>query len=441
MAKKKQHIDDFFKERLSSQELPLSGDEWTRLAKELQPAKKRKGFFWWIILGIGLLLAGWLLYKSLVTGSATAAKNEASETTSASEPFIPHNKEAADTSENKDFSSVGHIETPALSETAKNRSSVETKTPTANQHTYAPVLQAEEDNTAIQIITDVHAEPSQIYPSITALRLTFRSLDGFPYQINPREYSAISDSSKINVSKIKAGLGPVYGGIRINGLVGHQTISSAKDSLYARYRSENEQEGIGTQVQIQLHTSYKSFNLHAGLDYTQRTLSLGKPFNSHPELKILLYDSIPFVDLNLDTTWLPYNYRDSVIRSHEGKNLQHPSYTYIGIPLIISKVVELNTKWSIDLGLGLTPAVAIGAKGMVNSAHLRGLDNISLQEIKKLNLSGNVNAVLQYNLSPAVRLNLYTGIQQDILGISNLNGIKQRFTLYGTGIGFTYRLF
>jgi hypothetical protein len=180
--------------------------------------------------------------------------------------------------------------------------------------------------------------------------------------------------------------------------------------------------------------------LGAGISYVKKQQVLGSNFNSSPELRILLYDSIPFVDINLDTTWLPFNYRDSIIRTSNSKySLTAPSYHYVGIPLYLSKRVPLNNTFSLDLGLQLQSQFAVASSGTINSFNLKAKE-LGIEDIKRFNLNAGLQLGLNYEFNPGFIIQLNTGIRQDLLNMSAAEGISQRFSLYSTGIRFYYRI-
>ena len=96
MTRKKQHIDDFFKDRLKGQDLPLDGSEWIGISKELQGKKKRRGFFWWLLLPIAALSI-WLISNSLYHNSTNAQEKSSALINNRSQ--IEQNQKSAGNSE------------------------------------------------------------------------------------------------------------------------------------------------------------------------------------------------------------------------------------------------------------------------------------------------------------------------------------------------------
>ena len=92
MAKKNQHIDDFFKDRLKGESLPLDGNEWGKVFDELHGKKKRRFFWLWLFLPLAIF-AGWYLVQ---TSNEDAGDSQKSEIITQAEASIPDVQPKAD---------------------------------------------------------------------------------------------------------------------------------------------------------------------------------------------------------------------------------------------------------------------------------------------------------------------------------------------------------
>lgn len=458
MAKKKQHIDEFFKEKLNGQELPLDGSEWSRLSAELQPKNKRKAFLWWLLL-IPAISLGVLLF--------TYSGDDNQTTTEISGENQKVQRESIDntnsTSDNTSSTSLEDIE-ESTSDNSRNATSENSTEINADAITNSDLADRSESNTdesintgnstqneladggnnanrttsvgpithEVPINTDNYAERS--------INLASIGLNGFEYQIIKPEFEALS-TEKVKVNKQAPPVfGPVYLSFTASGNVNQQNISSDTAIQYTQYRNANENLSLTPQLSLAVHTEFKKFMLGAGISYVKKQQVLGSNFNSSPELRILLYDSVAFVDINLDTTWLPFNYRDSIIRtSNASYSLTAPTYHYVGIPLYLSKRLTLNNTFSLDLGLQLQSQFAVANSGTINSFKLKAKE-LGMDDINRFNLNAGIQIGLNYEFNPGFIIQLNTGIQQDLLDMSAAEGMAQRFSLYNTGIRFYYRI-
>lgn len=446
MAKKKQHIDEFFKDRLDGQQLPLDGSEWDRIASELAEEKKRRGFFWWFLLIPAVLLGLWIGGLFNGDGSTELPKDSTKESlepmndsrnNGESEPLQDLANNAEETVEEETPEEGGNLPAPNEQDANSNELPNPTVDQQANNGTEQPNegINEIEDPSSVQSGSMEDAEEVQGIQLNAIASMKPRTAVPFDHQEVAMDISELNLSEKSYLDK-KTGAQPQLPwqiGLSIGGAVNNQQLTADQDSL-VEYRNINEQAAFSPSIKVALRTTYKGLQLEGGLNYFSKQQSLGAAFSSQPEMRIQLYDSIPFVDLNQDTTWLPFNYRDSVINT----DLKNPSYQTISIPIYLGKQFELGRKSSLGLGLQLQPQYILGASGTINAPSLsvRELDASMLQ---RFNLSAGLHLNYAYELHPAWQIEMRTGLQTDLLNMSRESGIEQRFRMIGTEIGVYYR--
>ncbi len=447
MAKKKQHIDDFFKDRLDGQPLPLDGSEWDRIAGELYDEKKRRGFFWWLLLIPAVLLGLWI---GGVFNGDQDRKSPKEDISEAINPSIDSNttrhsgidslsnsSNTAEFSDSKDAEIItAEIETEN-SPLTNNSNSIE------DDNENGTITDSNEDNQTADNEAPSARSNNDILPIETPDAHRFiairgmRAIDEIPFahpapavDLSALELTRLSYIKRIENKSPQI---PLQIGLNIGAAINDQQLSAEQDSL-VEYRNLNEKAALSQRIEVNLRTTYKGFQFKGGLSYFSKKQSLGNAFSNSPELRIQLYDTIPFVDLNGDTTWLPFNYRDSVVT----KNLNNPNYHSIGVPILIAKSVPLGPKSRLGIGLQLQPQFIIQSGGSINAPSLR-VREIDNSIVNSFNLSAGLQLSYGYRIHPSWEIELNTGINTDLLNMSNEQGIQQRFRMYGTEIGIYYR--
>ncbi|MFY0645074.1 MAG: hypothetical protein JXR19_11455 [Bacteroidia bacterium] len=434
MAKKKQHIDDFFKENLAHKDLPLDGTEWSRLEHALAPKRKRRFMWWWLLLPLALF-GLWALFNPSSNQEVDA------------ETIVDRNEY------NKDNTNNHNADNSEITASEERDTEESTLTPFEREHGTNVIriveeTEATEHSSNEQATSTIHSngvepiaidvDPVKIVDyshllveifSKTALILdynaTFKSLDSSDLKSVP---SQTSKMKPISVSL------PWHIGVNVGGNINQQRMNSNKDELIT-YRTLNEKQSFRPEVQVDLKTEFKGFSYSAGLGYVSTQQSLGKAYSNNPEIRVLLYDSIAFVDINDDTTWLPWNYRDSVIKT----GINNPSYNYMSIPISVGKAFNLGPRSSVELIFNLRPQYLLSASGQVAGPSLRVYD-VSTAGINRFNLRTGLEVAYNYQLMPRWQLQTKAGMQYDLIDMSKNDEITQHIDLYGLKLGLYYRL-
>lgn len=450
MAKKKQHIDDFFKEQMQGKELPLDGSEWTRLSEALgHEKKKRRGFFWWWFGGI-MLIALVVSALFLSEDSANNKLHEAQAAPSAMDQNKPSNDSKVSATENEEQNVIDDNDLKQEAGNSVSSPDINISEPSeSNDITNASneVLsdpRAEEPITSLEpelIISITDQDQQDFVPRVVPERLESILLHSFAYTVHLENVSMPEkEESKIEVSKPSDTYLPLQLIISVGTQINDQSIQHDSAIHYQNYRNTNELNAISEYLSMQLQTEYKGLEFGAGVNYMRKIQSLGNPYSNDAEMKILLYDSIPFVDINFDTTWLPFNYRDSLIRTtSNGQALQRPSYVLIGIPLSVSKNFDLNPKLDLDIGLDLHTLFLINASGNINSYSIKE-EEIDPSYLKDFNLTAGLNIGLRYMHNERIGIEWRTGVHTDLNNMSLQSGTRQKFTMYRGSIGIIYKL-
>jgi len=433
LAKKKQHIDEFFKQNLKGSELPLDGSEWDRLSKDLH--KKKRRFFWWWIL-IPVVLAGaWFMLKPVgVVEEDSEHQTELKQT-----------KQADRSHSNK--SSSGILDSPAINDLSGDYigevpiSNVEPKEITSD----LAVANSLPDQTILSDKPLVNpdsnlSEPTD--PSTTNIIQTpvFDApwiqnfgLYAIPYVLNPNRVSPIS-GSKIKAKKTDfAFISPIQIGLTAAYGASHEFAGG--DSSYSNYRSKNGAVGSNIEIGLRLRlTTERGLILGTGMKYQIANQTL-PTFNASPALTIQIHDSIPFINLPGDTTWLPYNYRDTLISD----NFRNPGRSYLTLPLLIGKSFAINSNMSFQVSVELQPKLLIGANGTTIGTGLMAT-NHNTKQYSPFSMSGGLQLGMNYKLNSRYMLSLNLAGQMDLLNQSSIAEFKQGFGIYGAEFTLYYRI-
>ena len=438
MAKKKQHIDDFFKEKLAQNELPLDGTEWSRLEHALEPKRKRRFLWWWLLLPLALF-GLWALFNPAFNN---ASDKDGLETNS-------HlNK---DKDQNQDIPNAEKEVTPSLDSTLSpfeqehGTDVIQIVEETSSQPTNsATELDGSSANSPRDVLNQREEFETVSQAGNEAVDYSYLVVEAWPKDLLSIAYDATfkpldsSDLKKaltiVTTPGASNSILPLFIGINMGSNINHQRINSNNEDLI-KYRKLNEMNSFAPEVQLDLRTEFKGLSYGAGIGYLRNQQSLGSPYSNNPELRILLYDSIAFVDINKDTTWLPWNYRDSVINT----NLSNPTYNYVTIPLSVGKAFTLGDRSSIELTFNLKPQFLLGASGQVASPSLR-VDDVSVTALNRFNFSTGLNLSYRYQLMPRWQLQSKIGMNYNLMDMAKDSEIQQHIDIYGLKLGLYYRL-
>ena len=186
---------------------------------------------------------------------------------------------------------------------------------------------------------------------------------------------------------------------------------------------------VGAQFNAELRTNYRAWDLGTGLSYHNQQLSLGSG------LRIRLYDSVPFVDLNGDTTYLPFNFRDSVLT----KEAVDPSYMYASIPISVGRSVTLSPRASLSLHLQMQAKYLAQVQGTVNHPAI-SYTRLDPAGLNRFGLAAGLRTEFSYALLPYWQVRATASVNRDLFNVSRQTDLQQHFTLTGIGLGLYYRI-
>ena len=161
----------------------------------------------------------------------------------------------------------------------------------------------------------------------------------FNYKLNLHDTIKLNLSSVHQDSKSSAKLAaPLFSSIQLGITSGlalnnqNLTNSSIPNSTYIQFRNKNESQMITTSIGFDIKANMNSLTASTGLSYTNKEQQLPQNGNS-TLLTYQIYDSIQYIDIDGNISYLPFNYRDTTI---EG-NFTNPSYQYMLITNSIRK--------------------------------------------------------------------------------------------------------
>lgn len=427
MAKKKQHIDDFFKDQLAGKELPLDGTEWSRLADALgHEDKKRRGFFWWWFgagsILIALLALGYFFYPTDTSKAHNTDHGENDHTEIAENVKDRSNNSDQSISEDMD----NRLGETINSDESNVKEDIVPNTEPSKQETYKPsTIVAEEEsnlpsahsgsldspvdadvNSSDHNATEINSKPEVVEITVPAIDLNSKKLTSIPWELillDSLENGRLKTDKQKNGKIILPKKQEIYIGFKAALTGGDMKFSSALlYNDYAAYRQLNETTMEHLQLELSALTKLKKVELGGGLMYGKlsQTPYLDQMINDPKTLTIQLYDSIPFVDINSDTTWLPFNYRDSVLTTTpEGKPLSVPTYHTIAIPLNVGYEFKLNEVFSLSTTATIQPTFILAANGSINSKRLN-YQELNKQQLNSYYTAAAVNFSFQTRITP-----------------------------------------
>lgn len=433
MSKEKIHIDDLFKRGIKGVEQPLNGSEWDRLYSALQTQKRRKFLWWWWIAPIALLFGGLTWWAQ----TRPIAQNATIQPESGVLLITDH-----DDTSNEGPETMNTVET-----------NVEDVLISKTQNTDAPqqVNHRDEETRIGQNGNGPSSGKKQkvkssVKPSVKApiLNDTIEKRKTFDLvQLLPKELRHIGQGWQLLIpSLIQTVFHPKHetettmpttpasyiafqtGANRVQ-----QKLSSSNPD-YTRLRGANEAPAVRLFTGFEYGMNWKSIDLKGGLNYLEKGQTLRSPYT------IQLYDSVPYIDLNGKVTWIPFNYRDSVIQTPK----QAPVYRYVQIPIQFGKTFSLADRYSVEMGLNGQMQFLLQAQGTAMNTTLKPLD-IHANGFNRINFAfgayTGVTRELNQNLDVHVRLNW----SQDVSNMFNSSNWKQKFSYTGMAVSLRYKLY
>ena len=436
MAKKNQHIDDFFKDRLQGEQLPLDGSEWGKIYEELHGKKKRRFFWLWLLLPL-VIFGAWFMVQS--TGSESDLPSEgqmitkAEAQTSASKNTVENTTPSTPASESsaqiKEANPLNSGSITGNNDISNGKDLIATSSSQVDKNYAGSVFQSSDANQGINTSSGLSSDTeygiskellqfSIVLPNPKSKGLKFGPYVNIPLPVYKQKHN------KKTPFKPSVQIGLTVG-MNLN-----QSILKADDSFYEDVRRKNDvgawSPELGLSVQI---TGFKGWVYGFGVSH--QTVNYG----SSKTMRQLIYDSIGVYDQqgNL-VSWLPWNHREVIIEDFE-----RPSLSFITVPMSIGRNFAIGGAFSLHTGLELQTKIAIGAKGTSLNAYYKPY-SLSMQDFNPIAMAGGFRLGLNYNINPNYMMTFRTGMRYDINNLSAASHFTQRFAMYTTEFGLYYRL-
>ncbi|MGB0850676.1 MAG: hypothetical protein ACPGTP_05485 [Bacteroidia bacterium] len=442
MHNQEDHIEDLFKKHLKGDEMSLDGTEWSRLEAELHPKKKKRGFYWILLLMVGisgLLLAGLFTWSgdkeltqeknsieaeevssskvsTLLDQSIKEEAPEVSQTNKTRVVLADKNPESIATieRENKDNVKEESVEAPLVGESPTPAPSENMTKHAVDSTTSVEVV----DFTSWDMISLNSVKVIDLYSTVD---LILRS----PLETPMQPIKIRQDSSR-NKAKPSYTINFTYRSMLNSGK--HFSESNSK---LLNYTQRNESSTVGNQYNVNLTRSVGNVELGAGINYYQINQNLGDPML----LNYQIYDSLPLYDSGGKIiTYLNYNYRDTA----STKGLANPKYNYAGISLRVGYAIRLTQKWSVTTSINANPSYLISAKGTTLSDALKP-SSIDVSILNRFQLQGAANIGVTYDIDEKWKVSFQANLQGDAFDISKTKEMSTKFNNYGAGLSLHYR--
>lgn len=415
MAKKKTHIDKLFKQGLSGSSGNLNGTEWNRLMKELHPPKKKKFLWWWFVLSIVLVGAAYFIYQNGFRLNSNAA------------PVTNYVKVEQPKNVEKDKKILDEKSINTSKVTAENAIEIN------------PILinnkGANSGNTLNRTMPiskpNIEADSSRKFNYHQFFKFLPKELKGIGSRI---EFAIPGLIQLINHPKpnlpAPGETTKVYIGISLSQVLYNQSIKSTNPD-YIRLRNSNEKPVMSKSLSFEMGMEWKGFDLQTGLQYFTK----GQSLNDH--FAYQLYDSFKYIDLQGNVTYIPWNYRDTIINTPTGEDHK---FTYVSIPLSIGKSVDLSGKYSLGFGLRTNVQFLANAKGMSLGESLKPLP-LNANQFNRLNLTVGGYAEIVREVNMLYDFGLRLNLDQDLNNTWKNSNVTQKFTGYSVGIMVRRKLY
>lgn len=463
MAKNKKHIDDLFKDNLQGSQLPLDGSEWNRLFDELHPKKKKRFAWWWFGIGFLLVSASGLLYYSLnptSTVSQTVVENGATIEENVNEN-IENRIERRDKVEvevETKGERVENIENGDVTKTdvdSKNRkqrekridehsdlkSSEQTTSKSTNAGGQSTVSKGSGTNPLSQTTKIVSSNGRARTTPSDLVRILAKNNIHIPwgYEVfrlglpRPEGTSIIiscppvvlgpNDSLDPNKKFIDPYIGLSLGGSRLNQNLNSDIIN------YTSYRTRNESSSFVPNLGFDIGAGFKGMQLASGLKY------LEKGQQNSPIFTYEIYDSVLRVDVNGDTSYPRYNYRDTTLN-----NVPSPRYRYVSIPFSIGKTFYQGDKFDFSAGINTNVQILVGGSGTILNDELSLMSVQRLSSFNRLSLTYGGYFSVGYAINNRMKLKLLTRYDADALDMMKHKDISQKMSGFGTDLSVQFKL-
>lgn len=464
MAKKKQHIDEFFRDRLQGMEVPASEGDFNAIIEGLNSGRRKRRGFWWIIGGLALIagLSAWFLFADEPNAPltentpSTISREPSASDAGVNEDESPANSTSPDfeTATQENSPSEEHIEpwdnssAPGSASTSEEVFSSESPETVVAQDPANYTTGAGEadpaganlpDNTPIEVdeideanedpesnthktendpvASDVHttADHSDQPESSDEIEEVIEkdapeqdqeSEEEFKETIAPK---VITDTSAQGTSVPTApNPYPWTPWVRISTGMGFPSFTnisgSSDEALYEEYKS-NEAGQPGIRFDIGAGIKREHWGFGSGLNYAEYNFE-------NPNFQVQLYDSFPLLNPTGDTiAWFKNNYRDSTYG-----NVQKSKYRVLSVPLKASYSWNIGNLWRITGGAGIVISYNLSQDGITIDHNFEAID-ASKTPLKDLMLGYDLTIMTEYALKPNWLIGLEAGYANTIGGM------------------------
>jgi hypothetical protein len=437
LAKRKQHIDDFFKEHLKGQTQTLDGSEWDRLSKELAPKKKRR--FWWFLLLIPIGISA--IY--FVNQGATGGQENENQPVDMQSPSSSGQEEMGNQAEEDAIQQAEEERTPFEDHKKSDNDTEDQGETVFTEEGEVNLPMFSNPSPAIDALASRSTKEGEWMPwngdSALLHTMVAIALKDIPYN-----FLATLDTLQSKTPPQTENTKPIEGpplspseywriGLTYSGLYADQQLTGAQldgDYDLTDLREQNENPSLSSAFSLQLETNVKGWTVGSGLMYQVKRQSLG----SNGEIHLIRYDTIPFVDLNGDTTWLRWNFRDSSASTSDNRS---PAYYSIGLPIALSRQFAISQRMTLMAGIQSEVHYTFMTGGeLLRSPYKIGSNTAA--SVQNWQVSSGVLLGVHYRVQPQWELRMQTGWKTDLLNMSTTSGLGQKFEMYGLRLGLFY---
>jgi hypothetical protein len=412
LAKKKIHIDNLFKEGLNGLEQPLVGSEWNRIHDELHPPANKRVLWLWVLFPLLLLAGGFLGYqaKNRVVGTPQNISNMNSSSVQNTESTELENSSIAD--DKKEKVEVG--EWVNTQDDVKNARVV--------PRDIFDLKKVETTSTTSDSDRVLH------FPKLFKLVPRFISRIGKGiYHIVPSVLEAVIHPP-FKGPKIDDPRPSYYIGYTASGNWMNQKLSGGTTD-YMRYRQLNESGQLKWAFGFELGRDWRGLDLQTGLEYLEKGQKLSKTITHQ------LYDSIPYIDLQGNVTYLRHNYRDTTIR----RTSKNPTYRFVNVPFGLGKTFPVGDKYGVELGVKGQVQFLVQANGGGLSSSSNLID-INANQFNRINLNVGGYTGIKRKMNEQTEVVLRINWSNDINNMFSNGNQEQRFKTYGFGLSLRHKL-
>ena len=198
---------------------------------------------------------------------------------------------------------------------------------------------------------------------------------------------------------------------------------------YTQYRNGNESASFRPNIGFDLGAGFKGLQLASGIKFQE------KGQENSPMFKYEIYDSVLRVDVNGDTSYPRFNYRDTLV-----SGVASPRYQYLTIPLSIGKTLYNGEKIDFTVGINSNVQYLIGGTGNILNADLNQMSVQRLSGFNRLSLTYGGYIATGFAVNDRMKLRLLVRYDADALDMMKHNDISQKMSGFGTDLSLQFKL-